>query len=79
MLKLLWTKKPAVRQAVVNEYMNKMQIRANQDNVFAILLPIAVYDYIKKEDINADISKISSDGAIPFNTVWVLVKQPEKE
>lgn len=76
MIKLTWKTKPKIDTTLLQAYLNKMEVRSQQgDNMFVILLPIDIYDYIAKTGINAKLTALTYVTEVPTNRIWVQVEK----
>ena len=80
MIELPWKKEPPVDKKLLELYIDRMVSRSKRFDVFAILMPVSIFTYIKYEGINARFTKLPDP--VGTDTVWVKVtkfKKNEKE
>lgn len=76
MIILTWRAKPKINTTLLQIYLNKIETRSQQGNdMFVILLPIDIYDYIVEKGINARLTILTSVTEVPTNKVWVQVEK----
>lgn len=80
MITLTWRTKPKIDTTLLQMYINKLETRSQQNsNMFVILLPIEVYDYIVRKGINAKLIVLTGVTEVPTNKVWVQVEKLGKK
>lgn len=79
MIELPWRKILSIDKHVLKVYVNTMIKRSEHSDVFAILMPVSVYEHIKNVGINAELVELPDFAGLDM--IWVKVnkiRQPLK-
>lgn len=74
MIELPWKEKLTVNKTMLDMHINTMIRRSESGDVFAILLPVSIYEYIKNEGINAELTELPDYSTAP-GVIWIKVKK----
>lgn len=73
MVELVWKVIPEVDEHLLKLHLDIMQKRSSVTDIFAIQLPIAVFDYINAVGINAEFCKLQDEAITGM--IWVHVRK----
>ena len=79
MIALTWRKEPIISKELLERYVSSMNKQALSADEFAILMPIAVYEYIKHIGINADLTELSLNNVPTIGMIWIRVMKLKEE
>lgn len=73
MIELPWKDKQTIDRNVLRVYVDTMVRRSEMSNMFAILMPVAVYEHIKNMGINAELVELPETAGPDM--IWLTVNK----